>query len=192
MPSRSFRIFILVVAELLCSVVASSERRLGNSKRSGFAESESFRQQVLNQDRKLTLETCAERMMSNDEFLECVRDDNFYTEDCGGALLQRTSDWCNLDEKEVCCGDSVSCCEVSAAGKAVGTLLFLFIVLSLIICSCACCRYVNTVSKQRFIIGIMYAVPIGKSPIPSTHATIFLTLHNSVQMLPSLPLLVLC
>jgi len=178
-------VFVIVLAVLGGSFAgATTEKRLGAPSRRPAVSAEGFRQlmQSQSQQHRITLETCAERMMLDDEFLECVREDFFYTADCGGALLQRTSGWGSLDGLEVCCGDSISCCEVSGAGVAVGTIFMGVIFLSVVLASCACCRYVHS------FVG--YIATPGE---PSTCRSLAfrLLIFFFLQLLPSLSLHVL-
>ena len=80
------------------------------------------------------------------EFHECLADDSFFRETCGGALMQRSSEWCELEDGgQVCCGDVWECCEPSAGGIALGIIILVVILISIVLCSCACCRYVSMV-----------------------------------------------
>ena len=188
-PRAMSLLFFAVLA-----VFAQAEQRLGASRRSsgGLDTEAAFRPVVVTlpqQHRGLTaLDTCAAHMMSSESFLECVRDDEFYTEDtCGGALLQRTNDWCNLDGNDVCCGDSISCCEVSAAGKAVGFILFIFILFTVIICSCACCRYVKVFFGFKASVRCNFV--IFSSPHNDTYPCFYD--YNLLQLLSSVQSLLL-
>jgi len=158
MSFRTSTSSVLVTMAILLSLLLGSVLASGNAAERATTEL----RRLGHHQRSLTAaDSCASQMMEPG-FAECITYNSFYTDSCGGSLVQPINGaWCTLDDlgedegvNEVCCGTYETCCEISSGGKALGSILLAVIVLSVILCSCACCRYVVAVA----VVGLSHTL----------------------------------
>jgi len=149
MSFRTSTSSVLVTMAILLSLLLGSVLASGNAADRATTEL----RRLGHHQRSLTVADSCASQMTEPGFAECITYNSFYTDSCGGSLVQPIRGaWCTLDDQgedelllgvnEVCCGTYETCCEISSGGKALGSILLVVIVLSIILCSCACCRYV--------------------------------------------------